>query len=83
MKIEKEGMQADQKVAKAQQAAADAVQRSHDELSALRRELELTRKEKRGLVQRCTSADREVANAQVSIDICQHLSHPSCYSALS
>ena len=59
-------MQADQKVAKAQQTAAEAVLRSQEELSALKRELELTRKEKRGLVQRCTSADRELANTQVS-----------------
>ena len=65
MKLESGGTQADQKVVRAQQSAAEAVQRSEEELSSLRRELELTRKEKRGLVQRCTSADREFGNNQV------------------
>ena len=58
-------LQADQVVAKAQQAAADAVQRSDEEAAKARRELEALTKEKRGLVQRCTKAERDLAAAMV------------------
>ncbi len=53
-------------MAKAQQAAADAAQRSDEEASRLRRELEVMKKEKRGLVQRCSNFDRELASSMVS-----------------
>ena len=59
-------VQADLKVARAQHAASDAAQRSDEELGKLRRELEFMKKEKKGLVQRCTSADRELASSMVS-----------------
>lgn len=52
-------------VAKAQQAAADAAQRSDEEAARLRRDSEAWKKEKRGLVQRCTSAERDLAAAVV------------------
>lgn len=60
-------------VAKAQQAAADAAQRSDEEAARVRRELEILKKEKRGLVQRCTSAERDLAAAVVRM-----LCWPSC-----
>lgn len=60
-------LQADLVVAKAQQAAADAAQRSDEEAARLRRDSEAWRKEKRGLVQRCTSAERDLAAAVVCI----------------
>ena len=59
-------VQADLKVARAQHAASDAAQRSDEEASKLRRELDFMKKEKKGLVQRCTSADRELACSNVS-----------------
>ena len=59
-------VQADLKVARAQHAASDAAQRSDEEASKLRRELDFMKKEKKGLVQRCTSADRELASSNVS-----------------
>ena len=52
-------------VAKAQQAAAEAAQCSDEEAAKVRRELEALTKEKRGLVQRCTSAERDLAAAMV------------------
>ena len=61
------GMQADQVIAKAQQAAADAAQRSDEEAAKVRRELEALKKEKRGLVQRCTRAERDLAAAMVCV----------------
>ena len=59
-------VQADLKVARAQHAASDAAQRSDEEASKLRRELDFMKKEKKGLVQRCTSAHRELASSNVS-----------------
>ena len=64
-------LQADQVVAKAQQAAADAAQRSDEEAARLRRDLEAWKKEKRGLVQRCTGAERDLAAAVVCIFLIQ------------
>ena len=58
-------LQADQVVAKAQQAAADAAQRSDEEAAKLKHELEALKKEKRGLVQRCLTAERDLASAMV------------------
>lgn len=52
-------------VAKAQQAAADAAQRSDEEAAKLKHELEALKREKRGLVQRCISAERDLAAATV------------------
>lgn len=54
-------------VAKAQQAAGDAAQRSGEEAAKVSRELEALKKEKRGLVQRCTRAERDLAAAMVCV----------------
>jgi len=59
-------VQADLKVARAQHAASDAAQRSDEEVGKLRRELDFMKKEKKGLVQRCMSADRDLASSMVS-----------------
>ncbi len=59
-------VQADLKVARAQHAASDAAQRSDEEVNKLRRELDFMKKEKKGLVQRCTCADRDLASSMVS-----------------
>ncbi len=59
-------VQADLKVARAQHAASDAAQRSDEEVNKLRRELDFMKKEKKGLVQRCTSTDRDLASSMVS-----------------
>lgn len=56
-------------VARANEAAAQAAQRSEEEASHLRRELSALKKEKRELVQRCSSSDRE----QASLLVCTFL----------
>lgn len=61
-------------VAKAQQAAADAAQRSDEEAAKLKHELEALKKEKRGLVQRCLTAERDLAAAMV----CSFHTYTSC-----
>ena len=52
-------------VAKANEAAAQAAQRSEEGATHLRRELSALKKEKRELVQRCSSSDREQASLLV------------------
>ncbi|KAL0038425.1 hypothetical protein WJX77_006050 [Trebouxia sp. C0004] len=58
--------QADLKVARAQHAASNAAQRSDEEVNKLRRELDFMKKEKKGLVQRCTSAERELGSSMMA-----------------
>ena len=52
-------------VVKAQQAAADAAQRSDEEAGRLKHEQEALKKEKRALVQRGLTAERDLAAAMV------------------
>ena len=65
MKYQPCGLQADQVVAKAQQAAADAARRSEEDAAKLKHQLEAVKKEKRGLVQRCLTAEQDLTSATV------------------